>query len=1421
MPVVRTPSGQRVNVSQGIANSIASGALGSGYKVERSSGGGGGGGGSSNQSSSSQTQTQPTQTVYVSQAVADRIAQNPSEYSSYKYSVVDVPSGRTTGQVIQGTGGASSLGTFSGKVEDVTGLTPKQVASGESLSARYIVNNQQIAYTSGGGGAYTGTSPTGYKLDLATGATAYVKPTEIINVKPQTGGEKFIYSNAGQVIGVESALFRQSMPISAYEQNIQKLQTYSPRVGYVDTTTGKISTEQQYTPTLGFVDSKFSTIKKPTLTQVYLDPETNKPIENVASYYKEKGLPTTYETPLSPEEQVQRFNEIKSGGYQTIPVTYDVQGLRQKASSSKQGILLGDEYISSAKGSGEASVLVGDTWESAFNLALLATGAKAMYTIGKSVGGLGKEGIIQVGKKIGIKVGESVKTDILKLASTRAGQFVIYTGIAPQLLVSYKDIAGSTVQALSKYSSSQSLIEKLDKKLSYSDLNLTTNEYTYKNRSEQGGIIGQTFKDLRYIETGLKFGAGIASDLIPRNLGQLGLAYLGYKAIGYGMKQFPVTTEVVNLGVSGYQFQKAEGTRGKVEAALFAVPSIIGLGYRGALKGFEISRGSKAVAKTQTVLGDVGVVARDRPSLFLEVVDAKGNIKGYALGKSRNANELISFGGVREKGETAKQGAIREFLEETGFGAELKRGASPQKLLKQIGVEDINELTKFKSLSEEKFTVFLGRIKEKNLVKLKASSDVEKIVVVKPKLLSAIDISAKNPRTVPYGSKVERFLGLGDNVRIPEAQILGRIDELKSINREIASYKSQGLQQAKQFIGKKYGKEALGMSNKELLQSYLLEKRGKAFTTLDIPGVERSFIRSVFRSGDELKIQAGLQSRYDIPKQFYGKYFDTNTKQYKYIRGEVPFKSKQKTLTFEDIDKSEYLKIFKRTGEKGVVRQYLVSGTGRDLVLTNDKILKVIGGKAERSTADVLFFQPPVKSGGKPYAGLSYTLGGSSSEMTLSLLPNLSKRRILYGKFRLDRELFGYASKRQGMLDQPSITRKQGVKTLQKELNVLGKERKSIGPTAKPLFEVESELGAYPGTEFKFKRTGVTFLEGKPVFVQKIVRADKTLSGKIEVLRKQVSQEKSLAKRIAIERKIQSLGGVSNKFIESEIFQAGKIKVPVSSVLGISSLMGSEAQQSTRTNTIIRPYAYKPQAVTESIVKYSKTEQAKPSKYYSSYSEPKIQEFSIIPEEKQSGIGIERRLNRFEQYRYTKPAERYSAKPYTQTSRYFQAPTKYSYTQPYKQSGAKYSYVSKSDVRPPRINKTFRIAFGSEKERSIKKVKSYALQLKRRGKFRTIRSDLTRGQALKLGSDVTLRNLARTFKVVPTGTTKEVFGIEEQQFFPEDRLFRQYQVKKGRRIQRADIFIQRQKALLQTTEEKRAIQQAKRSNINKLINFTM
>lgn len=114
----------------------------------------------------------------------------------------------------------------------------------------------------------------------------------------------------------------------------------------------------------------------------------------------------------------------------------------------------------------------------------------------------------------------------------------------------------------------------------------------------------------------------------------------------------------------------------------------------------------------------------------------------------------------------------------------------------------------------------------------------------------------------------------------------------------------------------------------------------------------------------------------------------------------------------------------------------------------------------------------------------------------------------------------------------------------------------------------------------------------------------------------------------------------------------------------------------------------------------------------------------------------------------------------------------------------------------------------------IRKVKTFSVSLKKRGQFKPIASGLSRGQALRFGSEKALTDIARTFRIAPSGT-KEIFGIDEQDFMPSETKFRGYKIRAGKKLPLIDTFIQRTQANLQSREERFQLAEARR--LKKLI----
>jgi hypothetical protein len=133
---------------------------------------------------------------------------------------------------------------------------------------------------------------------------------------------------------------------------------------------------------------------------------------------------------------------------------------------------------------------------------------------------------------------------------------------------------------------------------------------------------------------------------------------------------------------------------------------------------------------------------------------------------------------------------------------------------------------------------------------------------------------------------------------------------------------------------------------------------------------------------------------------------------------------------------------------------------------------------------------------------------------------------------------------------------------------------------------------------------------------------------------------------------------------------------------------------------------------------------------------------------------------------------------------------------------------------PPQITELgrLRLKFGKKQKTGIKQSETYSVFLKRKGKFKPIATELTYGQAVKLGSERTLNTLSRSFSIRKTGKTKDIFGIEEN-IIPQKDIFREFKIIRGRQISTPGTFIQRRKSLLSTSGERLEIKQS-RQKIN-------
>lgn len=115
---------------------------------------------------------------------------------------------------------------------------------------------------------------------------------------------------------------------------------------------------------------------------------------------------------------------------------------------------------------------------------------------------------------------------------------------------------------------------------------------------------------------------------------------------------------------------------------------------------------------------------------------------------------------------------------------------------------------------------------------------------------------------------------------------------------------------------------------------------------------------------------------------------------------------------------------------------------------------------------------------------------------------------------------------------------------------------------------------------------------------------------------------------------------------------------------------------------------------------------------------------------------------------------------------------------------------------------------GMKEKKRRKTSRAFRVQIKRKGMFRDIGKLLPRGKALKTGAEITKATLAAQFRIVPSKT--EIIA-EDIQYTPEPRIFRSYQIRKGRKIPMLDTFIQRRGTRLGSRSEVSEIQMFKRA----------
>jgi hypothetical protein len=114
--------------------------------------------------------------------------------------------------------------------------------------------------------------------------------------------------------------------------------------------------------------------------------------------------------------------------------------------------------------------------------------------------------------------------------------------------------------------------------------------------------------------------------------------------------------------------------------------------------------------------------------------------------------------------------------------------------------------------------------------------------------------------------------------------------------------------------------------------------------------------------------------------------------------------------------------------------------------------------------------------------------------------------------------------------------------------------------------------------------------------------------------------------------------------------------------------------------------------------------------------------------------------------------------------------------------------------------------FGTSKKQGKRFGTGYLVQVKRKGKYVTEGVNLTRSQALGIGQMKTMADLSATFRI-----KKNFSPVEEDSSMGRvnKNVFRDYSIRKGKKIQMEDTFIQRRSQRLSSGGEVGQIQRAR------------
>lgn len=140
--------------------------------------------------------------------------------------------------------------------------------------------------------------------------TGYL-PTKQVQQQAQ---EKILYNQKGEAIGVESGYLGKSIAIENYNKELERIKSVLPQEKYFNPATGQVYDKKNIVIPAKGVDITNTPVR------VYVDPQTNKPIQDLNKYVQEKNIPRGQ----SQQQKVITFEEAQKSIYEPI---YDIKSI--------------------------------------------------------------------------------------------------------------------------------------------------------------------------------------------------------------------------------------------------------------------------------------------------------------------------------------------------------------------------------------------------------------------------------------------------------------------------------------------------------------------------------------------------------------------------------------------------------------------------------------------------------------------------------------------------------------------------------------------------------------------------------------------------------------------------------------------------------------------------------------------------------------------------------------------------------------------------------------------------------------------------------------------------------------------------------------------------------------------------------------